>query len=99
MPAKKVNWSEPAKEQYLAAVEYILNNSVQNAENFVKKLYDKLQKASLFPKASPPDKFKINNDGAFRAFTLFEYRISYEIQERSIKVLRCRHMKMKIKYY
>ena len=99
MPEKKVNWSEPARKQYLAVIEYILSDSVQNAESFEAKLFSKLRQVSEFPIASPLDKYKVNNDGRFRAFILFDYRVSYEVQLNAIKILRFRHMKRKVKYY
>ena len=40
-----------------------------------------------------PDKYKKNNDGSYRAFQVFSYRISYRITTTEIKMLRLRHIK------
>jgi plasmid stabilization system protein ParE len=99
MPEETVKWSKPAERQYIAAIEYILNDSVQNAENLERKLSDKIKLVSVLPETCPPDKYKINNDGRYRAFTLFNYKVSYRIEGNTIRILRFRHTKMKAKYY
>ena len=99
MTAKKVKWSIQAQKQYLEALDYIFNDSVQNAENFEAKLHNKLQKVLIFPESAPPDKFKINNNGSYRAFNLDRYIVSYEIVNGGIKILRVRHSSMRPKYH
>lgn len=82
MQEKKVRWSKPAKEQFAEAIEYILNDSVQNAEKFEKKLWNAIKKAVVFPESCAPDKHKTDNDGSYRAFVVYRYRVSYRIQRR-----------------
>jgi len=91
MPTKKVNWSKTSRKQYLAAIEYILNDSVQNAEKAEGKIKDKLKIIAEFAESCPPDKYKVNNDGS--------YRVSYRIKRNEILILRVRHESMKPKYY
>jgi len=43
------------------------------------------------PEMFPPDKFKRNNDGTWRAFEKFHYRISYLITAKEIRIVRMRH--------
>lgn len=43
------------------------------------------------PEVFPPDKFKKNNDGSWRAFEKFRYRISYRITLKEIRIVRLRH--------
>lgn len=37
------------------------------------------------------DRFKFDNDGSFRAFEEFKYRVAYKITEDQIRILRIRH--------
>ena len=39
----------------------------------------------------PLDKYKLNNDGTYRAYELFHYRISYRILKNEIRIIRIRH--------
>ena len=48
-------------------------------------------KLSLQPEMFPPDKFKKDNDGSWRAFEKYRYRISYRITQWEIRVVRMRH--------
>ena len=43
------------------------------------------------PEMFPADKFKKNNDGSWRAFEKFHYRISYLITPDEIRIIRMRH--------
>jgi len=43
------------------------------------------------PEKYPLDKFKTNNDGTWRAFEKYHYRISYRILENQIRIVRVRH--------
>lgn len=99
MTGKKVRWYETAKKQYTSAFEYIMNDSIQNAEKFERRLLKKLQVISKSPTICPPDKYRINNDGNYRAFSIYRYRISYRIKGNEIRILRLRLTSMKPKYF
>jgi len=43
------------------------------------------------PEKHPPDKFKKDNDGTWRAFEKHHYRISYRIMPGEIRIVRMRH--------
>ena len=45
------------------------------------------------------DKYKINNDGSYRAFEIHRYRIAYRVSGNTIRVLRIKHTKMEPKTY
>ncbi len=99
MTGKKTNWSKTAKKQYSAAIEYILNDSIKNAETVERKFREKLKTVSKFPETCPPDKYKVDNDGSYRVFILYHYRVSYRVKTNEIIILRIRHTSMKPKYY
>ncbi|MEN9548721.1 MAG: hypothetical protein RIR12_1312 [Bacteroidota bacterium] len=45
------------------------------------------------------DKYKIDNDGSYRAFEKHHYRVVYRYQKNIIRVLRVRHTSMEPKKY
>ncbi len=49
------------------------------------------------PKKYPADKFKSKNDGSFRAYELFSYRITYQVTDSAINIVRIRHSSMEPK--
>ena len=51
------------------------------------------------PEIYPPDKYRNNNDGSFRAYELHHYRIAYRITEKEIIITRMRHTSMEPKQY
>ena len=51
------------------------------------------------PEMYPPDKYRKNNDGSFRAYELHHYRIAYRFTEKEIIIVRVRHTSMEPKLY
>jgi plasmid stabilization system protein ParE len=49
------------------AYEYIVNDSFQNAEKVKADILASTFKLSTHPEIHPPDKYRKNNDGNFRA--------------------------------
>lgn len=43
------------------------------------------------PLKHPLDKYKTNNDGAWRAFEKYHFRVSYRVMEKEIRIVRFRH--------
>jgi len=99
MAARRIRWHNPAKRQYVAAIEYILEDSVQNAEKVEKRFREKLAQIASLPYVHPPDKYKIDNDGSYRSFTVFRYVVSYRVTKYDIRILRVRHASMKPRSY
>jgi len=77
----------------LAAIhEYLKtdNNLVYAKEvkdTILKTTTELLENPTLFKQ----DRFKTDNDGSFRAFEKFKYRIVYKITEEQIRIIRVRH--------
>ena len=85
MPENKIIWHQVARRQLGAIIEYVATDSLQNAEKIELRLKKKLNKIAQYPEMCPKDKFKTHNDGSFRAFTLFHYRVSYRIYDHEIQ--------------
>ncbi len=77
MANKRVVWSKTALRQFDAAIKYITSDSFQNAEKVKLIILENIDKIPDFPEKYPPDKYKQNNKGNYRAFEIYHYRISY----------------------
>lgn len=96
---KEIRWPGIAQKQLLKAYLYILQFSLQNAEKVKNDILSSTNKIAENPERYPPDKFKLNNDGSFRAYEIHHYRIAYQIKEKEIIILRIRHTSMEPKPY
>ena len=57
------------------------------------------RKLATDPELHPPDKYRKENDGSFRAYELHRYRIAYRVNEKQVVVVRARHTSMEPLYY
>ena len=78
MVRRKIVWDKPALQALQAAYDYIKKDSLQNAELVRLDLLDMTQRLEFHSERHPPDKFKTNNDGTYRAFEKHSYRITYK---------------------
>ena len=86
-----VVWSDTAKAELKKAFEYIAWDSLQNAQIVRDTLIDHTIDLVKNPEKHPLDKFKKDNDGTWRAFEKYNYRISYRILKHQIRIVRMRH--------
>ncbi len=94
MVKRKVEIEHTAKLQLKKAYEYIRKDSFQNAEKVKVKILQSIKALALYPERHPPDKFCMDNDGNFRAYEIYRYRITYYVTDDKIIVVRVRHTKM-----
>lgn len=83
----------------LALYRYISEDSPQNASRVIAGIMAAAEKAIDNPEYYNPDKYKLGNDGSYRAFEKHHYRIVYRYQKNIIRVLRVRHTSMEPKKY
>lgn len=69
-----IRWKQKAVKQFVEAIKYIEEDSIANAEKFEKQILKKLDELLLQPERYQVDKFKVKNDGSYRAFEKFNYR-------------------------
>ncbi|RPD41924.1 type II toxin-antitoxin system RelE/ParE family toxin [Chitinophaga barathri] len=91
---KIIVWSPEAKRQIKEAYKYISKDSPKNAIRVRSDIVTLTRMLSPNPEHYPVDKYKLNNDGTFRAFEKHSYRISYRILDKEIRILKVRHTKM-----
>ena len=84
-------WTSRAIAELRKAYDYISKDSPQNARKVVDELTRIADQLPAQPEMFPADKFKRNNDGTWRAFEKFHYRISYLITTNEIRIVRMRH--------
>lgn len=87
----KINWENNAKLQLKEACAYIKRSSFQNAQKVKNDILDAITALSLHPTKYAQDKYKISNDGSYRAFELHHYRIIYMVLQDEVKVMNVRH--------
>lgn len=94
-----IQWNRQALKQFDKAIAYIENDSPANAEKFKRDILFKIDDLLKHPEKYAIDKYKINNDGSFRAFELHRHRISYRFKNNKIRIIRVRHTKMNPENY
>jgi plasmid stabilization system protein ParE len=86
-----------AKAQLKEAYAYIKLDSPKNAEKVKAKILASIMELTDHPEKHPKDKYRLNNDGSYRAFEIYKYRVSYHISQEQITVIMIRHTKMEPK--
>ena len=84
-------WSKRARIELQKAYEYIRDDSPQNAVKVRDEIIDLTLDLPKHHEKYPPDKYKKRNDGTWRAFEIYHYRISYRIMPDQIRIIRMRH--------
>jgi plasmid stabilization system protein ParE len=92
---RNIIWDRPARLYLRKAIEYISLDSVKNADTVINAIFTSIEKASRFPEHFPPDKYKLNNTGSYRAFEIYSFRISFYADADIIRIVRIRHTKQK----
>jgi plasmid stabilization system protein ParE len=77
MANRKVSWDRHALRQFNKAILYIAEDSIQNAEAVSFEIIAKIEELQAFPEKYPPDKYKVENNGDYRAFELHHLRVAY----------------------
>lgn len=95
----KVAWGKRAEKQFFALVDYIKEDSELQPLKVGRKILEQLKRASIYPENYGLDKYRRMNDGTYRYFNKYSYRISYRVLNNGIKVLRLWHTKRKPSFY
>ncbi|WP_366914015.1 type II toxin-antitoxin system RelE/ParE family toxin [Niabella sp.] len=90
----KVIIDDEAKRAFREAYQYIKRDSLQNAEKVRVKLLASIKALPTNPERYAPDKYRLNNDGAYRAYEILKYRVTYYIGDSVIRIIRIRHVRM-----
>lgn len=96
---RKIVWNKRPVKFFLSALTWISKDSVKQAERIEREIVEIIESLVKDPEKFPPDKFKKDNSGQFRAFEKLSFRISYKYTSTQIRILRIRHVKQKPKEY
>ena len=95
----KIVWDPVAKTSFRKHLNHIKKDSLQAAEKVRVDILKVIGGLLEHPEKFPPDKFKKDNAGDYRAFEKHSYRIAYLVTENQIRILRVRHVKQEPKKY
>ena len=87
----KVVIDDDALFQLKQACNYIKQDSLKNSIQVKTDILSACKALATLPYRYSADKFKLDNDGSYRAFTLHRYRISYRVLVSEVIILRIRH--------
>ena len=99
MAENKLVWTRRAQQDMAALYRYISNDSLTNAIKVINEIIAAAEKTIENPECYNPDKYKIANDGSYRAFEKKRYRVAYRYQKNMIRILRVRHTSMEPNKY
>ncbi len=88
---RRILWDNKAKENLKNALKFIRKESPQGAQLIKEKIFTTINKLPANPEIFEVDKLKKDNDGSYRVFYAYSYRVVYKITEDAILVLRVRH--------
>ena len=88
-----------AKIQLKEAYEFIKLDSPKSADKVKAKILASIKELADYPERYYPDKYRLANDGSYRAFEIYKYRISFHVSPTQITIVRIRHTKMEPKPY
>ena len=96
----RIVWYPKAKIELKEIINYIKNDSPQNATKVKSEVFQKISELLKYPEKYPPDKFKLlNSNNKFRAFEIYRIRISYYVNTNQIMIIRIRHTKQEPLFY
>lgn len=84
-------WDKEAISYLKAAIKFIHKDSPQNALLVKEKVLSAVSQIPENPVRYPADKYRVDNDGNYRAFEIYRFRIAYFIEIDRIRIIRVRH--------
>lgn len=90
MDKRKILWDKQALNYFRESIRYIRQDSPQNADKVKKEVLEKINELSSRPEIHNLDKYKLDNNGSYRAFE-FRLRVAYLVKENEIIITRIRN--------
>lgn len=90
---KEIIWSKTAQNQLEKIYFYLFKET--KSKNIPNKVIDAIYNSVTILNTNCEiyelDEMKICNDGSYRAFEIYNYRITYKITPKEVNILRIRH--------
>ncbi len=99
MSKRKVTWAKRASRQFNATIEYIRQDSEQNADRVKERLLSKINELADDKMVHRKDPYRKNNDGNYLYFETLKYRVVYYAGPKEVLIIRIRHTSMEPKRY
>ena len=99
MIRRKVTWTKTAINQFDKIIEYIRQDSEQNANKVKERILNRVNRLSDDRIIHREDPYKKNNDGDYLYFEILKYRIVYYRSPKEVFIIRIRHTSMEPKQY
>ena len=80
-------WTKRSQKQMRQVFKHISKDSPKNASKVIQEIADAVYKAAPNPGIYVADKYKVDNDGSYRAFEKHHYRVAYRFSKSVIRVL------------
>lgn len=87
----EVVWRKGALLHLEKHYRFIKKDSLQSADKVRTVILDMTDDLKNNPEIHPLDKYRKNNNGDIRAFEKYNLRVSYQVTEREIRIIRLRH--------
>ena len=88
----RIKWNKIAVKQLLNIIQFIEENDFGNyAEELENEILLKIRNLPASHSNQSLDRFKVNNDGSYRAFEIDRYRVSFRVLINEIRILQIRH--------
>ena len=88
---KTIVWDKEALHQLKEAYFYLREKSPTAAKKVRNTLLEEVGKLALNPEIYELDPLKTKNDGSYRAFVRFHFRVAYQVKATQVRILRIRH--------
>ncbi|MEO8961902.1 MAG: type II toxin-antitoxin system RelE/ParE family toxin [Ginsengibacter sp.] len=99
MVNRPIHWDRIALKQFADAIGFFARDSIQNAEQVHLEIINKIEALPANPEIYPADKYKLNNNGLYRALEPHRLRIAYYIASDKVRILQVRHSSRQPKIY
>jgi len=87
----KVIWSKNSSLQLKEFLKDLKEKSLKAASKVKNEILKTARGLSNNPEIYSPDRFKKDNDGSFRSFEKYSYRVTYQVGKTQVVMLRVRH--------
>jgi plasmid stabilization system protein ParE len=91
MVKRNIIWRYGTKDELKKLYQFIKKDSHQNATDVRNGILNQIKRIAIHPEIFSLDKYKTANDGSYRAFELYHYRISYRVTDEALHIVRIRH--------
>ncbi len=87
----EIVWDNEAIIDFNIVVKYLKKESPEGAKKVQLEILKIIKSLPANPLIFEPDRFRTDSDPAFRAFSVYHYRITYRIISNYIHIMRVRH--------